>query len=188
MCRPSKRVVARAFLWLGLGSVYALPFLNVRGAFDAFIKIDGVPGESTDDKHTGWIEVQSFHHGISQPATVGPSIPPDGRANHEDLRIIHTLDKASPKLALYCCNAEHIPSVQLQLVRATDRETFYTITLSDVIVSSVSPGGSVSDVLPLEEVSFNYAKIEWDYRIYDPGTGVWTSIKTGWDVLANEEQ
>ena len=28
-------------------------------AFDAFIKIDGIPGESTDEKHKEWIEVGS---------------------------------------------------------------------------------------------------------------------------------
>ncbi|WP_353327541.1 type VI secretion system tube protein Hcp, partial [Chitiniphilus shinanonensis] len=27
-------------------------------AFDAFIKIDGIPGESTDDKHKDWIEIK----------------------------------------------------------------------------------------------------------------------------------
>jgi len=26
-------------------------------SFDAFIKIDGIEGESTDDKHQGWIEI-----------------------------------------------------------------------------------------------------------------------------------
>jgi type VI protein secretion system component Hcp len=26
------------------------------GAYDAFLKIDGIPGESTDDKHKDWIE------------------------------------------------------------------------------------------------------------------------------------
>ena len=29
-------------------------------AFDGFIKIDGIPGESTDDKHKDWIEILSF--------------------------------------------------------------------------------------------------------------------------------
>jgi bacteriocin-like protein len=27
------------------------------GAFDRFLKIDGIPGESTDDKHKDWIEI-----------------------------------------------------------------------------------------------------------------------------------
>ena len=28
-------------------------------AFDAFLKVDGIPGESTDDKHKDWIEILS---------------------------------------------------------------------------------------------------------------------------------
>ena len=29
-------------------------------AFDSFLKIDGIQGESTDSKHQGWIEVLSY--------------------------------------------------------------------------------------------------------------------------------
>ena len=32
------------------------------GAYDAFLKIDGIAGESTDDKHKDWIEILSFNH------------------------------------------------------------------------------------------------------------------------------
>ena len=35
-------------------------------AFDAFIKIDGIEGESTDGKHPEWIEILSFGSGHSQ--------------------------------------------------------------------------------------------------------------------------
>ena len=38
-------------------------------AFDAFIKIDGIPGESTDDKHKDWMEISTFSWGASQPAS-----------------------------------------------------------------------------------------------------------------------
>jgi type VI secretion system secreted protein Hcp len=33
-------------------------------AFDAFLKIDGIPSESTDDKHRDWIEILSFSHNL----------------------------------------------------------------------------------------------------------------------------
>ena len=38
-------------------------------AFDCFLKIEGVPGESTDDKHGDWIELLSYSHGVSQPSS-----------------------------------------------------------------------------------------------------------------------
>ena len=33
--------------------------------FDAFLKIDGIPGESTAEKHKGEIEIESFSWGVS---------------------------------------------------------------------------------------------------------------------------
>ena len=192
MRRASKRVVLRTVVWLGLGCLYALPFLNVQGAFDAFLKIDGVPGESTDSSHFKWIDIRSFHHGVSQPAGGVQSagavglIPTEPTAKAEPLTISKPLDCASPKLMLSCCNGEPIGPVQLELVRPSDRRTFYKITLSDVIVSSVSPGGSSGgDQVPTEQVSLNFGKIEVEYDYIDPVTGAVTPIRTFWDFVSN---
>jgi len=81
---------------------------------DCFLKIDGIPGESTDEKHKDWIEVLSFSHGVSQMAggdrsTGGAAT--EGRCMHQDFSITKTLDKASPPLDLFCCNGKHIPKV-----------------------------------------------------------------------------
>jgi len=40
-------------------------------AFDYFLRIDGVPGSSTDAKHKGEIEVESFSFGVSNQASPG---------------------------------------------------------------------------------------------------------------------
>ena len=37
-------------------------------AFDYFLKLDGIPGESIDDKHKGEIDVLSWSWGESQRA------------------------------------------------------------------------------------------------------------------------
>ncbi len=42
---------------------------EVSVAFDAFLKIDGIFGESTDDKHKHWIEVLDCNHGLTQPSS-----------------------------------------------------------------------------------------------------------------------
>lgn len=36
-------------------------------AIDVYLQIDGIKGESTDDKHKDWIECLSVHWGIVQP-------------------------------------------------------------------------------------------------------------------------
>ncbi|MCR4411324.1 MAG: type VI secretion system tube protein Hcp [Thermoguttaceae bacterium] len=162
-------------------------------AFDAFLKIDGIPGESTDDKHKDWIEVLSYSHGLSQPAagarSTGGAASAE-RTNHQDFSVVKVLDKASPKLALFCCNGTHIKSIKLELCRATgDKQKYMEYLLSDVIVSCVRPGGSAQggETLPLEEVSFNYGKIEWTYTETDHQTGKPKGdVKANWDLVKNK--
>jgi len=162
-------------------------------AFDAFLKVDGIPGESTDDKHKDWIEVLSYHMGVSQPATGSRSsggAASAERANFSDLSIVKALDKASPKLFLACAKGDHITKVTLELCRATgDKQSYMKYDLSDVIVSSVRPGGSShgAETLPLEEVAFNYGKIEKTYTETDHGTGkAKGNVAANWDLKANK--
>jgi len=162
-------------------------------AFDAFLKIDGVPGESTDDKHKDWIEVLSFHHGVSQPATGGRSTGGAAsaeRSNHQDFSIVHALDKASAKLFLFCCRGDHIKNVKMELCRAAgDKQSYMKYVMEDVIVTSVRPGGSAKggETLPLEEVTFNYGKIEYVYTETDHQSGKPKGdVKANWSTVQNK--
>jgi type VI secretion system secreted protein Hcp len=157
-------------------------------AFDMFLKIDEIPGESTDDKHKEWIEILSYSHGVSQPSRVvgGGGAEP---CKHEDFSLVKMLDKASPKLVLSSCKGEHIKEVRIELCRATgDKQKYMEYKLSDVIVSSVKPsaGTRSGDVLPLEEVSFNYAKIEWDYTIIGADGLPSGNVIAQWDLMTNK--
>src|SRR3954469_11117687 len=90
-------------------------------AFDAFLKIDGIPGESTDDKHTDWIEYLSFDFGMEQPTSATDSSAGGGtteRVDVEDLKVVKHLDKASTKLYEFCCTGKHIATVTIELCRA----------------------------------------------------------------------
>ncbi len=162
-------------------------------AFDCFLKIDGVDGESSDDKHADWIELLSFSHGVSQSSS-GAASSGGGRSaercDHQDFSVVKTLDKASPKLSLFCCNGTHIASVKMELCRAGgDKQKYMEFAMSDVIVASVRPGGSAEggEALPLEEVSFNYGKIEWTYTETDHKTGKPKGdVKANWDLTTNK--
>lgn len=162
-------------------------------AFDCFIQIEGIPGESTDDKHTNWIEVLSYSHAVSQMSS-GRASTSGGRTgercDHTDFSITKTLDKASPKLALFCCNGTHIPKITMELCRATgDKQKYMVYILSDVIISSVSPGGASQggESIPVETVTMNYGKIEWVYTETDHKTGKPKGdVKTHWDLTTNK--
>src|SRR6478609_7461041 len=103
----------------------ALAFMQARKEtnkmFDAFLKIDGIPGESTDDKHKDWIEILSFDFGMDQPSSATDSSAGGGtteRVDIEDFAVMKHLDKASPKLYEFCCNGKHVKDVTLELCRA----------------------------------------------------------------------
>lgn len=163
-------------------------------AFDAFLKIDGIPGESTDDKHVDWIEVLSFSMGVTQPSSASASSGGGAtaeRADFADFSVVKAADKASPKLALACADGTHIKEIVLELCRAGgDKLKYMEYKFTNAIVSSWRPGGSAQggETLPLEEVTFNYGKIEWNYiqqkRADGSGGG---NVATGWDLQKNSK-
>jgi type VI secretion system secreted protein Hcp len=159
-------------------------------AFDAFLKIDGIDGESTDDKHKEWIEILSYSHGVSQPTSATLSsggLRSAERSDHQDFSIVKTLDKASPKLNLFVSSGAHIPEITLELCReGEDRQCYMKYRLTGVIVSAVQPEGSTQSDKPLESVSFNYGKIEWIYTETDPETGTAKGdVRASWDVVSD---
>ena len=116
-------------------------------AVSAFLKVDGIPGESTDDKHKDWIEVITWSFGDSQPAATSHSAGgarSAERANMQDFKITMRTNKASPKLFGACAKGDHIKEVKLEVCRSTgDKQKFLKIKLTDAIVSSfVSLGSS----------------------------------------------
>jgi type VI secretion system secreted protein Hcp len=160
-------------------------------AFDAFLKIDGIPGESTDDKHKDWIEVLSFSWGACQPTSASASSSGGAsheRANFQDMSIVKTLDKATPKLALACAGGQHIDSVTLELCRAgTDKVKYMEYKLTNCIISSITNGGGGGGEIS-ESLSFNYGKVEWNYIAQQrKGGGGGGNVAAGWDLQLNKK-
>lgn len=86
--------------------------------FDAFLKIDEIEGESTDDKHQGWIEIKSCDHRLTQKVSStasGVGGASAERADFQDFRLTKQLDKTSPKPAPACADGTHIGTVTIEL-------------------------------------------------------------------------
>ena len=140
---------------------------------DYFLKLDGIEGESIDDKHSKEIEIGSFSWGVSQlgyGATGGGSGA--GKASVQDLHITKDVEKSSPNLAKYCANGKHIATATLTLRKAgEDAQEYVVFTLSQVLVSSYQISGSGhGGIVPQEQVSLNFQKIQYDY-LPQKGTG-----------------
>jgi len=163
-------------------------------SFDAFMQIDGIKGDSTDDAHKDWIEILAFRHSAKQ--ATGGSLSAQGthaggRVTMGDFHIVKKLDVGSPTLFLRACDGKPIPQVVIELCRAMGEKTvFMKYTLKDVIVSSVEPSGSSEgeDLIPTEEVEFRSAEYHLEYTPTDPTGGGKTgpAVQTGWSTLINK--
>lgn len=117
-------------------------------AVDYFLKIDGISGESTDDKHKGEIEVESFSWGVTNTTlTRAGGGAGAGRAQFQDLAFNTRVSKASPSLFLKCATGEHIKQAVLTATTMDAKgqsQEFLKITLSDVLVSSYQSSGQAT--------------------------------------------
>jgi type VI secretion system secreted protein Hcp len=155
----------------------ATTFSTRAAQVDYFLKIDGIEGESTDAAHAAEIDVLSWAWGMSNSGNPAPGGGGGaGKVNFHDLSITKTIDKATPKLMQACATGKHIKEVILTAARSRDGKSggksqdYFVITMSDVVISSCSVGSS-GDSLPMEAVSFNFAKVKVEYFRQGPRGG-----------------
>jgi type VI secretion system secreted protein Hcp len=151
---------------------------------DYFLKLDGVPGESQDKKHKGEIDLQSFSFGVVNEGSFGRAGGGGaGKASFQDFHFTKEVDKASPKLKLACATGEHIANAVLVCRKAGGtQEEFLTYKLGDVLVSSYQIGGHEGNVLPTDQFSLNYGKIECEYKEQTAKGSLAGSVKAGYNV------
>src|SRR6476620_1776695 len=135
---------------------------------DYFLKIDGIEGESGDDKHKGEIELESWSWGATQSGTanIGSGMGA-GKVVMQDFHFVMKLNKATPKLLEVCATGKHIPTALMTCRKAGGTQgEFLTYKFQDVLVSSYQTGGSAHGVIiPTDQVSLNFSKIKVDYFV-----------------------
>jgi type VI secretion system secreted protein Hcp len=158
--------------------------------FDAFLKLEGIDGETTDSKHKNEIEVLSFSWGVSNPATAGYGGGAGaGKASLSDFNFMLRTQKASPKLFLACASGKHMKEAVLTCRMAGERQLeFLKLKFTDVLISSFQQSGSEGgDSTPMESVSLSFAKLEETYTPSDSKGSTGKPVKGGWDVTQNKD-
>jgi len=147
-------------------------------AYDIFLKIKGITGDSKDTKHKDWIEVQSYRHDIHDPyggaINAGDESYTGHGASHFDFEIVKKLDAASPMLFRYCHHAKLIQQVELEVCRAMgDKTPFMKYTFRKAVITQVLAEAEGDDIntLPLEKIKLRYAQIELEYTQTTPEGG-----------------
>lgn len=159
-------------------------------AVDMFLKIEGIKGESMDDKHADEIDVLAWSWGMSQSGTthVGGG-GGAGKVAVQDLSVTKYVDKSSPNLMLYCCNGKHIPEMNLTVRKAGEHALEYIkITMKNGLISSLSTGGSGGEDRLTENVTLNFEAVKVEYTPQKADGSGDATVEMGWNIMKNVKE
>jgi len=159
-------------------------------AIDVYLQIDGIKGESADDRHKDWIECKSVSWGVEQPksatASTGGGHTAE-RCEHRDIAISKLADLASPILLQTCAAGRTIPKARFEFMRADaqgERVKYFEIDIENVLIGAVAPSVEEGDILT-ENVAFKFSRIRWRYTQQKISGGAGGNTSGGWDLAAN---
>lgn len=159
-------------------------------ALDMFLKIKDIKGEAQDDKHKDTIDVLAWSWGMSNSGTTHMgSGSGAGKVNVQDISITKYIDKSSPDLMKACCNGKHFETADLIVRKAGEKPVEYlTITMTDLIVTAVSTGGSGGEDRLTENVTLNFGAFKVKYIEQTAKGGEGAKPDMNWDIAANKSK
>jgi type VI secretion system secreted protein Hcp len=157
-------------------------------AVDYFIKFEGIKGESADAKHKDEIDIESWSWGETHEGSHGAGGGAGaGKVSMQDFHFVMKLNRASPSLMQACATGQHIKMATLTARKAgKGQQEYLTFKFHDVLVSSFQTGGSEAAALPIDQVSFNFAKIEVEYKQQQPDGSLAPGGQFKFDLKTNK--
>lgn len=158
---------------------------------DAYLQIDGIKGESMDDKHRDWIECLDVHFGIDQPRSPVASTAgghTSARAEFDDIVVSKLADLSTPLLLQHCAMGKTIPKAKFEFFRADgngERVKYFEMVLDNVLIGSIKPGLTPTGGMK-EHLQLKFAKVTWKYTQQKISGGAGGSTTGGWDLSTNK--
>jgi type VI secretion system secreted protein Hcp len=155
-------------------------------AVDYFLKLDGIQGESTDEKHKDAIQIMSFSWGGSQTSSVaGTGGSGAGKVDLSDFSIMINFDKSTPKFFKSMCAGIHIKTGELTAIKSgADGKPYLKVDFKELFVSSLQI--SASSEIPTVSVSFTYNEIKMDYSQQNEQGNLTSTGPVTYDLKANK--
>lgn len=159
-------------------------------AVDVFLELKGIKGESQDKTHKDKIDVLAWSWGVSNSGTTHMgSGSGAGRANFQDISVTKWIDKSSPVLFQHASNGKHITEGKLICRKAGGKQMeYFTIDFKDIIVTSVSTGGSGGEDRFTENVTLNFGSFFIKYIEQKPDGAEGAKPDFKYDIAAQDEK
>lgn len=200
----SKRIKERTRgLALGLAASFAVLALAAMVAptgasAAAFVKYDGIDGESKDANHDKWIDILNVDWGVSRPNASAPAQSRRrGAAVVEDMTIAFEYEKSAPKILEQCLKGKVIPKLEIELTSTYGgaRATYLRYEMKNVSCTSYSVTGPTGERIgdktagegpPVVVVSNSFEEIKVTYTEYDNEGNAKGNVETEWKVEKGE--
>ena len=142
---------------------------------DYFLKIEGIEGESETSGHEKEIEILSWSWGETNTSSHSSTTSDKtGSTSLQDVTLVVKQDKSSPVLMQYCAEGTHSTDEVVLTARKSDdtgrQQEYLIIKMKPVYITSYQTGGSSGDVVPVDTISLNFGKIEFEYIPQDPSS------------------
>ena len=159
-------------------------------AVDMFLKLDGIDGEAQDDAYADQIDVLAWSWGASQSGTThmgGGS--GSGKASFQDISITKYTDASTHKLLGAVSKGTHISEAILTVRKSGDAPLDYIVlTMTNCIITSISPGGSGGEDRLTENISMNFEEFEFAYTPQKEDGSGGSVLPFKFNIAKNKEQ
>jgi type VI secretion system secreted protein Hcp len=154
-------------------------------AYDIFLRLDTIPGESMDTTFRGQIELSSITSGLHHPAMVGSSSPSDAKPSADQVVVTKLVDSASVPLAKAVLTGARLANGRISFRRAGEtRLVFLTMDVKYVVINDIQWVSSIGDELPGEQVTLAFGEIMWTYTRQNQD-GTTSQTRYGWSFITN---
>jgi type VI secretion system secreted protein Hcp len=161
-------------------------------AVDMFLELEGVKGETHDKvyKSKNAMDILAWSWGLSNTGTFHQgSGGGAGKASFQDISITKYIDKASADLMLDCANGKHLPKGVVTVRKAGENPLEYLkITMTEVLVTAYTTGGSGGEDRLTENVSLNFSKVHVEYFMQNAKGGKEAGGEMKWDIAGNAKE
>ena len=132
-------------------------------ADDQFLTISSIPGEVTDDRHPGAIEVLSWSWTVSNATPAGGGAGGRvGRPTLSDIAVSLRFDAATPRLFDACARGIRVDDALLSARRAGMIGDYLTVRMQDAVVTSATTALSGDE--PAAQVTFGFDEVTLTYQ------------------------
>lgn len=163
-------------------------------ALDMYIWFDAgsdIKGDTSDAEYIqkNAVDVLAWSWGVSNSGTMHQGTGGGaGKANFQDISFTKYIDTSTPQMLKASATGLHIPEATLAVRKAGGKqEKYLEYTLTNVLITSVSTGGSGGEDRLTENVTLNFEKVKVEYFGQGAAGTVESKGAFSYDISGNKE-